>query len=178
MNEVLEVPTLWEIDNLPTREEVLSALSGLKNNKSAGPDSIPAELLKYGGVTVKDCLRRLFDVVWNTGDMPQQWKDSTICYIYKNKGDRAICGNSRGISLLSFAGKALARVILVRLLENFVDRMVPETQRGFRRERGTVDMVFIARQLQEKCREQHRELFMVFINLAIAFDTVPRVMLC
>jgi len=36
--------------------------------------------------------------------------------IYKKKGDRAICGNSRGISLLSVAGKLLARVMLIRLL--------------------------------------------------------------
>ena len=38
-------------------------------------------------------------------------------------------------------------------------------------------MVLVARQLQEKCREQHKDLFMVFIDLAKAFDTVARPML-
>ena len=35
-------------------------------------------------------------------------------------------------------------------------------------------MIFVARQLQEKCREQNRNLCMAFIDLAKAFDTVNR----
>ena len=31
-------------------------------------------------------------------------------------------------------------------------------------------MIFAARQIQEKCREQHRDLYMVFIDLTKAFD--------
>jgi len=33
-------------------------------------------------------------------------------------------------------------------------------------------MIFVARLLQEKCREQHRSLFFAFIDLTKAFDTV------
>ena len=35
-------------------------------------------------------------------------------------------------------------------------------------------MIFSARQIQEKCREQHRDLYMAFIDLAKAFDSVDR----
>ena len=70
-------------------------------------------------------------------------------------GDRAECGNSRGISLLSVAGKVLAEGMLTRLLEHVVDLVSPESQCGFRRGCSTIDMIFLARQLQEKCREQH-----------------------
>ena len=35
-------------------------------------------------------------------------------------------------------------------------------------------MIFVARQLQEKAKEQHRELHMVFIDLTKAFDSVNR----
>ena len=35
-------------------------------------------------------------------------------------------------------------------------------------------MVFAARQIQEKCREQHQDLYMVFIDLTKAFDSVHR----
>uniref|UniRef100_A0A0B7BSP9 Reverse transcriptase domain-containing protein n=2 Tax=Arion vulgaris TaxID=1028688 RepID=A0A0B7BSP9_9EUPU len=35
-------------------------------------------------------------------------------------------------------------------------------------------MVFAARQLQEKCQEQHRDLYTAFIDLTKAFDTVSR----
>jgi len=38
-------------------------------------------------------------------------------------------------------------------------------------------MVFIARQLQEKAIEQQQDLYMVFVDLAKAFDTVNRTLL-
>ena len=40
----------------------------------------------------------------------QDFKDATIVYIYKRKGDRSCCGNHQGISLLLTAGKILALV--------------------------------------------------------------------
>ena len=35
-------------------------------------------------------------------------------------------------------------------------------------------MIFTARQLQEKCREQNMDLYMTFVDLSKAFDTVSR----
>ena len=35
-------------------------------------------------------------------------------------------------------------------------------------------MIFAARQLQEKCQEQHCDLYMTFVDLTKAFDTVSR----
>jgi len=35
-------------------------------------------------------------------------------------------------------------------------------------------MIFTARQILEKCREQHRDLYAIFVDLTKAFDTVNR----
>ena len=35
-------------------------------------------------------------------------------------------------------------------------------------------MIFAARQVQEKCREQNLDLYMVFVDLTKAFDTISR----
>jgi len=72
--------------------------------------------------------------------------------VYKRKGDKSDCGNSRGTSLLSVAGKVLARVMLQRLLTQVAETVLSESQCGFRRDRSTIDMIFVARMLQEKCR--------------------------
>ena len=149
----------------------------LKNNKSAGPDGIPAEVFKHGGHHLTHRLHQFIHRAWTTGKLPQQWKDATIVTIYKKKGDRQLCGNSRGISLLSVAGKILARVMLKRLLSQVVDIVLPDSQCGFRRGRSTIDMIFVARLLQEKCREQSRDLYLAFIDLTKAFDTVNRELL-
>lgn len=39
-------------------------------------------------------------------------------------------------------------------------------------------MVFVARLLQEKCREQHSSLYLAFIDPTMAFNTVSRTLLC
>jgi len=38
-------------------------------------------------------------------------------------------------------------------------------------------MIFVARLLQEKCREQSRDLYLAFVDLTKAFDTVNRELL-
>lgn len=101
-------------------------------------------------------------------------KDAVIVTIYKKKGDRADCGNSRGISLLSITGKVIASVMFHRLHTHLSEAVIPKSQYGFRKDRSTIDAIFNARQLQEKCREEKKDLYMTFIDLSKAFDTVNR----
>ncbi|KAK2189424.1 hypothetical protein NP493_107g07020 [Ridgeia piscesae] len=72
------------------------------------------------------------------------------------------------------AGKIFARVLLNRLSTHTTPEVFPETLYGFRGNRSTVDMIFCHRQLQEKCIEQDRPLYMVFDDFSKAFDTVGR----
>ena len=74
---------------------------------------------------------------------------------------------------MSIAGNILARVLLNRLNEDLEQSgLLLESQCGFRKDRGTIDMIFTARQLQEKCQEQNVDLYMTFVDLTKAFDTV------
>ena len=107
------------------------------------------------------------------GSLPRAWKDGSIVTIYK-KGDRTDCGNCRGISLLSIAGKIFARILLNILSTHTTPEVVPDTQCGFRGNRSTVDVIICLRQLQEKCIEQDRPLYMVFADFSKTFDTVGR----
>ena len=52
--------------------------------------------------------------------------------------------------------------------------LTPESQRGLRKDRETIDMIFTARQLQEKYQEQNIDLYMTFVDLTKAFDAVSR----
>ena len=170
-------PTVQEMGEPPSMEELITSIKHLKNNKAPGVDGLPAEVLKHGGPTLNMRLYGLIRSIWESGEVPQQWRDARIISIFKRKGNRATCGNSRGISLLSVAGKVLAKILLARLNHHIVDKVCPESQCGFRKERGTIDMLFVARQLQEKSREQGKNLSIAFIDLSKAFDTVNRSML-
>jgi len=163
-----------ELDQPPSSTEVTKAIKQLSCGKAPGADAIPAEIYKSGGPTLTKKLTELFISCWDKGTLPQDFKDASIVHLYKRKGNRQSCDNHRGISLLSIAGKILARVVLNRLISHLEHGLLPESQCGFRAGRGTVDMIFAARQLQEKCQEQHQDLYSTFVDLTKAFDTVSR----
>ena len=76
---------------------------------------------------------------------------------------------------MSVAGKILARVLLNRLNEHLESSgLLPESHCGIRKNRGTIDIIFTARQLQKTCQEQNVDLYMTFVDLTKAFDTVSR----
>nr|VZI35961.1 unnamed protein product [Spirometra erinaceieuropaei] len=112
--------------------------------------------------------------MWRQGEVPQDFKDVTIVHLYKRKGNRQVCDNHRGIFLLNIGGKIFARILLNRLNNHLEQGLLPESQCGFRRHRGTTDMIFTARQIQEKCQEMRTHLYSTFVDLTKAFDTMNR----
>ena len=136
-------------------------------------DGIPAEIYKYGGSELRDELLNFFNACFEQLALPQDFKDALIVTIYKKKGESNDCENHRGISLLSIAGKILAKMILNRI-KLLSEDVLPESQCGFRTGRSTNDMIFILRQIQEKAIEQQKPLYIVFVDFSKAFDTVDR----
>ena len=82
-----------ELAEEPTKEELSEAISGLSNVKAPGEDGIKGEIVRK----IKMFFSRAFmhSFMW----------DAKIVTLYKNKGDMGDCGDYRGISLLSVAGK-------------------------------------------------------------------------
>ena len=109
--------------------------------------------------------------IWDEEEIPEDLRDALIVVIYKNNGSRADCGNYRSISLLSIAGKICARVILNRLM-TMSEKCLPEAQCGFRPGHSTTDMIFVNRQVQEKCIGQNMDIYSIFVDLIKAFDKV------
>ena len=172
--QIQQLRVKTELDVIPTLEEITKAIKQLKTGKAAGTDSIPSEIWKYGGPGLHTKLHELFVCCWEQGKLPQDLRDAVIITLYKNKGEKSDCSNYRGITLLSTAGKVFARMLLNRLVPAIADDLLPESQCGFRANRSTTDMVFVLRQLQEKCREQNKGLYVTFVDLTKAFDTVSR----
>ena len=161
------------LDELPAVSETVKAIKLLSSGKALGSDAIHAEIYNAGGPPVAEKLTELFHIMWRKEAIPQEFKDATIIHLFKRKGNPQVCDNHRDITLLSIAGKILPRVLKNRLNENLEQSgLLPEGQCGFRKDRGTIDMIFTTRQLQEKCQEQNVDLFMTFVDLTKAFDTV------
>ncbi|VDL93690.1 unnamed protein product [Schistocephalus solidus] len=72
--------------------------------------------------------------------------------------------------MLNIAEKIFARV-LNRLNNHLELGILLESSRGFRRHRGTTDMLFAIRKLQGKCQEMRIHPYSSFLNLMKALNT-------
>ena len=96
-----------------------------------------------------------------------------LTILLHKKGAHDHCDYFRGIALLSIPGKVFCRVIQKRLAEK-VNQVLRESQCGFRKGRGCIDQVFSLRVLAEKAREYNTPLYLCFVDLRKAYDSVSR----
>ena len=96
-----------------------------RRGKAPGLDGISPEILKLGRPKLKAHLLSLYNTCWQRQTLPQDFKDALIVMIYKRKGERKDCDNHHGISLLSIAGKVLAKIMLNRL-KTISEQLHPE----------------------------------------------------
>jgi hypothetical protein len=81
--------------------EVKEALKKMKTGKALGPDDIPIEVWRYLGDIAIVWLTKLFNTIFRSNKMPDEWRRSILVPIFKNKGNIQSCTNYRGIKLMS-----------------------------------------------------------------------------
>ena len=152
--------------------EIQNAIAQLRDGKAPGADGISAELLKLGGTETIRWLTSLFNTIWSSESTPSDWLNHLIVPLHK-KGSRSECDNYRGIALLSIPSKVFSRVLLNRIKPR-AEALLRENQCGFRKGRGCTDQLFSLRVIIEKAREYHRPLYICFVDLRRAYDSVNR----
>nr|VZH99988.1 unnamed protein product [Spirometra erinaceieuropaei] len=146
-------------------------ITGLQR-ESARSDAIPAEICGHGGPQLMDHLKALFQERWHQGDVLQDFKDATIVQLHKRQGNRQTYNNHGSIGPLKIAGKVFAHILLSRLNKHLEHGLLPESHCGYRPHRGTTDIIFSVRELQERCREMLVRLYSTFVGLNLMFSAM------
>ncbi|KAK3082831.1 hypothetical protein FSP39_006593 [Pinctada imbricata] len=168
-----ERDTVEEIDIGPIqKDEIIKAMKKLKNGKSGGIDGITAEIMKADMETTIRYLEKLFTTIWNKEVIPPEWNKGLIVKIRK-KGDRSVCDNYRGITLLSMPSKVFSRVVIQRIQEG-AEKQLREEQAGFRKGRSTTEQLFTIRYIIEQCTEWNATLYVNYVDFEKAFDSIHR----
>nr|VZH92923.1 unnamed protein product [Spirometra erinaceieuropaei] len=136
-----------DLDLPPSLHETIRAVHQLSSGKALGSDTILAEINKHNAPQLMGHLTAHLQEMWRQGEILQDFKDATIVHLYKRKGNCQLCNNHRGVSLLNIAKKISARILLSHLNNHLEQGLPPESQCGFRRHRGTTDMIFAAREV-------------------------------
>eukprot|EP00117_Sycon_ciliatum_P039014 scpid35652/ scgid3339/ Craniofacial development protein 2; p97 bucentaur protein len=165
-------PVIPELDQPPTVAELEAALRTMKAGKAGGQSGILPDMVLHGGKDLHSRILTIMRKSWLEGTVVDDWRDAVVVPIPK-KGDLHHCDNWRGISLLDVVGKLLARILQDRL-KAIAENVLPDSQCGFRKGRGCVDMVYVARQLMEKTLEHDSDAYVLFVDLRKAYDSIPR----
>ena len=85
--------------------EVKEALRQMKTRKVIGSDAIPIEVWNYLGEVEVRWLRDLFNKIWQSNKMFDEWRKSTLMPLYKNKSGIQDYSNYKKIKLMSHTMK-------------------------------------------------------------------------
>lgn len=127
---------------------MLAAACCLQGGRAAGPDGIPAEVVKVAVASQPDCVLNVFNSLFKTGKFPARWKIGRLALI--PKASEGAIKKVRPICILNAVGKLYERLIKGRL-QKHVDtaEALDDAQFGFRPKLCTVDAIRRVMQLAE-----------------------------
>ena len=109
--------------------KIRKLLMNINPSRAHGPDGVHGRVLKNCAVGLAYPLSLLFSMSYNTGKLPDKWKQAHVVPIFKS-GDKHDVSNYRPISLTSLIMKTFERVIKDEILQR-VEHLLDPRQHGF-----------------------------------------------
>ena len=124
------------------RNEIVSVIKSLKENSSPGHDQITSKLIKKFHINILTPLVHIINLIFQSGEIPEQFKISIVSPIYKN-GNKNHITNYRPISLINTTAKVFEKCLKVRLNEYLMKGDIPSgNQYDFKQDTSTCDAMF------------------------------------
>ena len=89
------------------------------------------------------------------------------------KGSAKECSNYHIIALISHASKVMLKILQARH-QSYMNCEIPDVQTGFRKGRGTRDLIANISWIIKKAKELQKNIYFCFIDYAKAFDCVDQ----
>ena len=110
--------------------------------------------------------------IWQTQQCPLGGKRSVFIPIPK-KGNAKECSDYHTIALISHDSNVMLKILQVRLPQ-YVNCDLPDSQAGFRKDRGNRGQIANIHWIIERAREFQKNIYFCFIDYAKAFDCVDQ----
>lgn len=155
-----------------TSHDITNAIKTLKKNSAAGPDHLPAILLKQCALEVSVPLLTFYRESLASGVVPQLLRSARITPIYKG-GSRGEAKNYRPIALTSHLVKTLEKIIVSKIT-TFLEstNQLNKGQHGFRRGRSCLSQLLAHYERIISALESNTVLDVIYLDFAKAFDKV------
>ena len=158
--------------NQPFSKDELRTALGIAHDTAPGPDQIHYQILKHLPEAFLQCLLKVFNNIWETGEFPPSRREATLIPIAKPGTDSKDPNNYRPIALTSCVCKTMERMInnrLVWFLESSL--LITEAQSGFRKTRSTMDHLVRFETFVREGFLKGEHVVSFFSDLENAYDT-------
>ena len=169
-------PNEEKVDNIIfTTSEVKEAIDQLSVNAAAGPDGIPAIILKRCSEQIAKPLEIIFKKSLLTGEIPEIWKLAHVIPLLKPGAHRSSPASYRPVSLTSHLIKTFERIIK-RNLQNHLEiyNKISDSQHGFRSKRSCISQLLHHHDVILKGLEEGANVDSVYLDFSKAFDKVDK----
>ena len=173
-NEDFNINSIEQLDCPFSVQEIEQAICCLKRGKSGGEDLLIPEIFIESRSLLSPALCRLFNFMFERAIYPESWTRGIIVPVPK-KGNPNDVNNYRGITLTSVFSKIFSLLLDNRLRkwsEN--NNILTDFQFGFRKDKSTVDCIFVLSSLINKLLCDKSRVYCAFVDFRKAFDLVYR----
>ena len=156
------------------KNSILDCVSTLKTKNCEGYDRIPQRIIKDGINHLIRPLTYLFNSIYETKQIPDQWKLAKVNPIPK-KGSKTEISNYRPISNLCSVSKVFEKLILKRILELqslFNVDLTGDQQHGFKKHKSTATCGLLLQSIITDRLDKNETVGMASLDLSAAFDVV------
>ena len=145
-------------------------LKNINVNKACGPDGLSGKILKNCSGSIAYPLSLIYQISYNTGIVPQEWKVANVVPVYK-KGSKISVENYRPISLTCLVMKIFEKIIRDELMFK-CSHMLNQNQHGFLPEKScSTQMISFTESIAAALNASIRT-DVIYFDFAKAFDSV------
>ena len=149
---------------------IQEAVGNLECGKSAGPDGIFAESIKFAHHRIHVLLSLCFSLCLTHAYMPLDMIKTTIVPVIKNKcGNLADSNNYRPIAIATIVSKLYESTIVYKG-EDFLKTC--DNQFGFKREHSTEFCIYTLKEFIDYYKQRGITIFVTFLDASKAFDKI------
>ena len=151
-------------------KSVSETISKLECGKSAGPDGIGAEYLKFSNIKIHVLLSLCFTLCLAHGYLPPAMIETTIVPIVKNKsGNLSDSRNYRPIELATIVSKMFESVLLFKCAEYL---STSDNQFGIKSSHSTDLCIYTLNEFIDYYKSRGTTVYITFLDASKAFDRI------
>ena len=154
-----------------TEDELQAAYKRIKSQSAPGPSGIRNAQWKNSPEGLQVIILDLYNIIYDTGDIPADMKNGTIYPIPKDTSKACTSDNARPLTMLETGLKILTQILSTRIT-NILSKnpIYNPIQYAFLPGKTILDPLRLIEHAQADARTHRKEIHQTFLDLTQAFD--------